>query len=123
MKISVESCGCNANVHLTDKESPMKILTAPFSYVQRQRARRKQVRKALQMLSVSGVVRPSHIEPRYFVHVPQTDALHRQADRRVVLSPAKPMQAPIWQREIKIDLGRIRHWVAALRPARLQVGQ
>jgi hypothetical protein len=44
----------------------MRILMSPFYYVRKKCARRRQVRKALQMLSVSGVVRPSHIEPRYF---------------------------------------------------------
>ncbi len=44
----------------------MKILLSPFYLVKRQRARRRQVRNALQMLSVSGVIRPSHVETRYF---------------------------------------------------------
>ena len=48
----------------------MRILMSPFYYVRTKRARRKQVTKALQMLSVSGVVRPSHIEPRYFIAQP-----------------------------------------------------
>jgi hypothetical protein len=103
----------------------MRMLTSPFHYIKTQRARRKQVRKALQMLSVSGVVRPGHIERRYFAQATQVDALYRQVERPVAVSPAQPSQDPIplWQREVKIDLSRIRHWVGALRPARLQVGQ
>lgn len=44
----------------------MRILTSPIHYVKKQRARRRQVRTVLHMLSASGVIRPSHIEPRYF---------------------------------------------------------
>ena len=103
----------------------MKILLSPFYYVKTQRERRKQVCKALQMLSVSGVVRPGHIERRYFVHSTKADALYRRAERPVANSPARPSQAPIpiWHREIKFDLARIRHWVGALKPARPQVWQ
>jgi len=44
----------------------MRMLTSPIHYVKKQRARRRQVRTVLHMLSASGVIRPSHIEPRYF---------------------------------------------------------
>jgi hypothetical protein len=55
----------------------MRILLSPFYYVRTKRARRRQVRKALQMLSVSGVVRPSYIEPRYVIGATRVDALYR----------------------------------------------
>lgn len=101
----------------------MRMLAAPFQYVKRQRARRKQVRMALQMLSVSGVVRPGHVEPRYFEQAARIHALYRQADRPTAVAPVQPSPASRWQREIKLDLSRIRHWIGALKPARLQVNQ
>jgi hypothetical protein len=51
--------------------------TSPLHYVRKQRARRKRIRMVLHMLSVSGVVRPGHIEPRYFETLPHVDALRR----------------------------------------------
>jgi hypothetical protein len=56
----------------------MRIITSPISYVRRQRARRRQVRTVLHMLSASGVIRPSNIEPRYFEHSSQVEAFYRQ---------------------------------------------
>lgn len=44
----------------------MRMLTSPIHYVKKQRARRRQVRTVLHMLSASGVIRLSHVEPRYF---------------------------------------------------------
>jgi len=55
----------------------MRILLSPLYYVLTKRARRRQVRKALQMLSVSGVVRPGHIEPHYVIGTTRVDALYR----------------------------------------------
>lgn len=101
----------------------MRILMSPFYYVRTKRARRTQVCKALQMLSVSGVVRPSHIEPRYFEGATQVDALYRQEARPIIIAHATASQTWSWQRDVKIDLARIRQWVGAFRPARLQVGQ
>lgn len=43
----------------------MRILTDPFHYVKSQRVHRQHMHKVLQMLSVSGVIRPSYVEPRY----------------------------------------------------------
>ncbi|ALA58105.1 exported protein of unknown function [Nitrospira moscoviensis] len=42
-----------------------------------QRARAKQKRIALQMLALSGVVRPSHVEPRYSVPLLKLKALNQ----------------------------------------------
>jgi hypothetical protein len=64
----------------------MGILTSPLQYVSKARARRRQVRMALHMLSVSGVIRPSHIEPRYFEASSQLDSWHRQEAK----GPSKP---------------------------------
>ena len=101
----------------------MRILMSPFYYVRMERARRRQVRKALQMLSVSGVVRAGHIEPRYFEGPTQVDALYRQEPSTPVLvahATASPTLS--WQRDVKIDLARLRQWMSAFRPARLQMG-
>ena len=56
----------------------MRILTSPIHYVRKQRARRRQVRTVLHMLSASGVIRHSHIEPRYFEHSSQVEGFYRQ---------------------------------------------
>jgi len=55
----------------------MHILISPLHHVRKHRARRKQLRTVLHMLSASGVIRPSHIEPRYFEPSSHVDALYR----------------------------------------------
>ncbi len=56
----------------------MRMLISPLSLVRKQRARRRQVRTVLHMLSASGVIRPGHIEPRYFEPSSHIDSLYRQ---------------------------------------------
>lgn len=71
----------------------MGMLTSPIHYVKKQRARRRQVRTVLHMLSASGVIRPSHIEPRYFEsssHLDVPSSLDRTKLRHLVLPSLKP---------------------------------
>jgi hypothetical protein len=72
-KTSAASYGCKL---LNRGESIMRILMSPFYYVRTKHAKRRQMKKALQMLSVSGVVRPSYIEPRYFIGATQIVRRH-----------------------------------------------
>jgi hypothetical protein len=53
------------------------------------RARVKQKRTALQMLALSGVVRPSHIEPRYTVPLLKLKALNHTSAVTIVGSPGR----------------------------------
>ena len=54
--------------HALDPEGEpiMEFLKLPFHFVKKSRMKRRKVSTALHMLSMSGVVRPSHFEPRYF---------------------------------------------------------
>ena len=95
----------------------MTIFTSPFHSIKMHRARKRQVSRALQMLSVSGVIRPSHVEPRYYVQAVQLSAIHHQQARAAAVSQATASQPSIWQRPIKLDLANIRQWAGILRPA------
>lgn len=55
-----------------------------------QRRRRQQTRKALQMLALSGVVRPSHVEPRYCVPLITLKTLNH-SDRAASIPPPTPV--------------------------------
>jgi len=65
----------------------MRILTSPIHYVRKQRARRRQVRTVLHMLSASGVIRHSHIEPRYFEHSSQVEGVLPSESKRHTVAP------------------------------------
>jgi hypothetical protein len=60
----------------------MRMLMSPILYVIKQRARRRQVRTVLHMLSASGVIRPGHIEPRYFESSSHLDVTFRSPNGR-----------------------------------------
>lgn len=64
----------------------------PFTQWRIQRARAKQKRIALQMLALSGVVRPSHVEPRYSVPLLKLKALN-QAQPYGVPSQTEPFHS------------------------------
>ena len=101
----------------------MSAVTSSFRFLKRYRTRRRQVRTALLMLSASGVIRPSHIEPRYFEQPAHIDTFHRQTARARPSSTNALASPSVWQRNITVDVRRIRNWIGAMSPARLQPGQ
>lgn len=54
------------------------FFSSPMQQIQLFRAHKKQKRTALQMLALSGVVRPSHIELRYSTPITSITAFRRQ---------------------------------------------
>lgn len=101
----------------------MRMLTSSIQHMQRRRARHKQVRKVLQMLSESGVLRPSHIERRYFEVSVQADSLKRQVSSLESVADNSPARSLPWQKIGRIDLAALRHWIGSSRQARLQIEQ
>jgi hypothetical protein len=59
----------------------MRMLS-PIHSLKKRHERRRRLRTALHMLSVSGVLRAGHIEPRYFEPSSQVDALSRHENKR-----------------------------------------
>jgi hypothetical protein len=94
----------------------MTLLPSFIHHLRTHRARRRQVRNALQMLTVSGVVRASHIEPRYFSQATPANARHHRAKRPVAVPSNEPSATSLWQRPITIDFSRVRQWINAVRP-------
>lgn len=99
----------------------MRILTSPFHYVRKKRARRRQVQTVLHMLSVSGVIRPSHIEPRYFEASSHVDALNREEAKKTSLPSMAP--ASLARQNSGFDWTRFRQLMPTIRPSRLQIEQ
>jgi hydroxymethylpyrimidine/phosphomethylpyrimidine kinase len=100
----------------------MRILISPIRYMRKQRARRKQLATALHMLSVSGVVRAGHIEPRYFEAPSHVDALYRQTSKRSA-SDARVARSSVGGDSCSLDWTKLRQMVGSLRPSRLQIEQ
>jgi hypothetical protein len=73
------------------------------------------------MLSVSGVIRPSHIEPRYFEPASQIDALHCQEVKRTSL--ASMPGTTLAPENSRFDWTKFRQLMVTIRPFRLQIEQ
>jgi hypothetical protein len=69
----------------------MHVLSTPIQYIKLRRAHKKQKRIALHMLAVSGVLRPSHIEPRY--EAPITSMM--SASHGHVATTGQPLTHPL----------------------------
>lgn len=95
----------------------MHILMSPIARMRKQHARRKQLRTVLHMLSVSGVIRAGHIEPRYFEASSQVDALHRHQAKRPQAAAGATAKS-----QVSFDWTKLRQWVLA-KPSRLQIEQ
>lgn len=70
------------------------------------------------MLSVSGVVRPGHVETRYLARPTRVDVIYRRTKQTAAVPLAERSMVPLLLRPITIELARIRHFVGALRQAR-----
>ena len=57
----------------------MNVLLYPIHSMEAHRIRRKQTRTALQMLTVSGVIRPGHVELRYGTPIISVSSLRTTA--------------------------------------------
>lgn len=99
----------------------MRIFTSPLRYVRKMRARRRQVRTVLHMLSASGVIRLGHIEPRYFEPSSHIDAIYRQGTNRVGI-PYMPVTS-VDHQSSGFEWTKLRQFVSTVKPSRLQTEQ
>lgn len=72
----------------------MHVFASPIQYIKLRRAHRKQKQTALHMLSVSGVVRLSHVELRYSTPVANTTSFRRRA--ATLEHQTHPLPLPSW---------------------------
>jgi hypothetical protein len=79
------------------------MFTSTFHFVKTHRARRRQVRKALQILSVSGVIRPGHVETRYFSRPTRVEAIYRRTQQTVAVPLAERSMTSLLQCSITND--------------------
>lgn len=95
----------------------MRIFISPIVRMRKQRARRKQLRTVLHMLSVSGVIRPGHIEPRYFEASSHIDAFYRQQTTRPQRADGISARSAVG-----FEWTKLRQWVL-MKPSPLQIEQ
>jgi hypothetical protein len=86
----------------------MHVFASPIQSIKLHRARRKQTQNALRMLSVSGVVRLSHIELRYSTPIANTTAFRRQPS--VLRHQSHPLPLPSWDHNTRRNMKQAGHW-------------
>jgi hypothetical protein len=100
----------------------MRILSLPIHYVRNERARRRRIQTVLQMLSVSGVVRPGHVEPRYVEPSIHIDTLQVSGQDGILKAPTANTASRV-SANISFNFSKLRQFVKAIRPSRLSLQQ
>jgi hypothetical protein len=82
----------------------------PVLSIQLRRAHKQQKRTALEMLTLSGVVRPSHVEPRYATPIARITAFRTQP---TAIEPTQPRSIPTrpWKFDLTSNLKRAWLWM------------
>jgi hypothetical protein len=100
----------------------MHVLSSPIQYIKLRRAHKKQKRTALHMLSVSGVVRPSHVELRYSTHITSMTAFRRQPTA-IEHQQTHPLPLPSWDHDITLNMKQTGQWARTLSSSLIQLAK
>jgi hypothetical protein len=99
----------------------MHVFSSPIQYLKLRRARRKQTQTALQMLSVSGVVRLSHVELRYSTPIANTTAFRRQPT--VLGHQSHPLPLPSWDHATTCNMKPAGQWARLLSSSLVRIAK
>ncbi|MBU6482656.1 MAG: hypothetical protein KGS09_19205 [Nitrospirae bacterium] len=100
----------------------MHTLSSSIHYIKLRRARKEQKRTALRMLTLSGVVRPSHVELRYAAPIASITALRAQP-----MATERPQSQPLPGRScehmITLNMTRAWQWTRSLSSSLVQLAK
>lgn len=100
----------------------MQVLSSPIQYIKLHRAHKKQKRTALHMLTLSGVVRPSHVELRYATRVASMTALRAQPT--AIGDPqTHPIPLPSWDHNSTLNMKQTQQWARSLSSSLVQLAK
>ncbi len=100
----------------------MHAFSSPIQYIKLRRAHRKQKQTALHMLSVSGVVRLSHVELRYSTPVANTTSFRRQA-AALLEQQTHPLPLPSWNHNTTPNMKQAGQWARILSSSLVQIAK
>ncbi len=103
----------------------MSLLFTPVRSIKQRLVRRRQMRIALQMLAVSGVLRPGDSELRYTVPLTRKRLGSDLHSRSTSIPAARQLRqvGALWSVGFVSSLGRIKYWSSTNGPRQLQVGK
>jgi hypothetical protein len=96
----------------------MHILSSPIQYIKLRKAHKKQKRTALHMLTVSGVVRPSHVELRYSYPIASMTTVRKQPT--IERQQTHPLPLPSWDHDIARNMKQTGQWARGLSSSLVQ---
>ncbi len=99
----------------------MHVFSSPIQYIKLRRAHRKQKQTVLHMLSVSGVVRLSHVELRYSTPVANTNSFRRQV--AALEQQAHPLPLPSWDHNTTHNMKQTGQWARILSSSLVQIAK
>ena len=99
----------------------MHAFSSPIQYIKLRRARRKQKQTALHMLSVSGVVRPSHVELRYSTPIANATAFRRQPT--AIEHQTHPLPLPSWDHNTTRNMKQTGQWARSLSSSLVRIAK
>ena len=94
----------------------MHILSSPIYYIRLRRARTKQKQTALHMLSLSGVLRPSHVELHYTAPIASITAF-RTHPTPIEHLQTQPIPLRSWKYNLSLNMKQTWQWASSLPPA------
>ena len=99
----------------------MYVFSSPIQYIKLRRAHRKQKQTALHMLSISGVLRLSHVELRYSTPADITTSYHRHT--ATLEQQAHPLPLPSWDHNTTHNMKQARQWIRILSSSLVQIAK
>jgi hypothetical protein len=100
----------------------MQILSSPIHYIKLRRARAKQKQTALHMLSLSGVLRPGHVELRYTTPIASIKAFHTQPTAIEHLQ-TQPIPSRSWEHNMTLNMKQTWQWTRSVSFALVQIAK
>jgi hypothetical protein len=103
----------------------VSLLFTPVRSIKQRLVRRRQMRIALQMLAISGVLRPGDSELRYTVPLTRKrlgSDLHSRSTSIPDTRQSRQAGA-LWSVGFASSLGRIKYWSSTAGPRQLQIGK
>jgi hypothetical protein len=99
----------------------MHVFSSPIQYIKLRRAHRKQKQTVLHMLSVSGVVRLSHVELHYSTPVANTTFYRREA--AALKQQTHPLPLPSCDHNTTHNMKQAGQWTRILSSSLVQIAK
>jgi len=100
----------------------MHILSSPIYYIRLRRTRTKQKQTALHMLSLSGVLRPSHVELHYTTPIASITAF-RTHPTPIEHLQTQPVPLRSWKHNLTFNMKQTWQWASSLSTAIAQLAK